>query len=300
MAISDRLYGVVPPLATPLTDDRKVDEPGLRKLIQHMLDGGVHALFVMGSTGEFPAFDREQRRAIIEITIDEVKGRIPILAGVSDAGTELTARNAKDAEAVGADAVVVTMPYYFLGARDQGALDHFRYVAKSTSLPLIIYNIPQVVKSNVTPAVVAQLAKEGTAVAIKDSSTDFNHFQELISQLKETPSFKIFQGSEFQMGASMLMGAHGGVLGIANVIPRLCVQLYEVSLSGDVARTQELQRKVTAISQVFWSGESALGSLKAAISMLGFCGQMTTMPIQPASDESRKKIRKILEDCGVI
>ncbi len=96
------------------------------------------------------------------------------------------------------------------------------------------------------------------------------------------------------------MGAHGGVLGIANLIPRLCVQLYEAASSGNVQEARELQRKVTAVSQVFWAGESTLGGLKAAISMLGICGQTPSLPIPPASDESREKIRKILVECGLI
>ena len=300
MSTLENLHGVIPALATPLTEDRKVDESGLRKLVQHIVDGGAHALFVMGSTGEFPAFTKERRRSIIEMVISEARGRVPIFAGVSDCGTELAIGNAEDAEAAGADAVVLTMPYYFGRATDRDVLDHFRCVAKSTSLPVIMYNVPQAVKTAVSVDTVVKLAEEETVVAIKDSATDFTHFQDLIFRLSHLPNFRIFQGSEFQMGASILMGAHGGVLGIANLVPRLCVELYEAASSGDIDRTRELQRKVTAVSQAFWAGESTMGGLKAAISMLGFCGQTTTMPIQPASEESRKKIRKILVDCGVI
>lgn len=300
MSVFDNLSGVIPPVATPLTDDRKLDVAGLRRLVKHLLDGGAHALFVMGSTGEFSAFTREERRSIIEMVKDEVAGRVPILAGVSDSGTELAAGNAKDAEAAGADGVVSTLPYYFPAFSQQDVLDHFRYVAQSTSLPLIIYNIPRIVKSLVEPATVIKLAEEGTAAAIKDSSTDFTHFQKLIFGLSHMPRFRIFQGSEFQFAASMLMGAHGGVLGIANLIPRLCVQLYEAASSGNIEEARELQRKVTVASQVFWAGESTLGGLKAAISMLGICGQTPSLPIPPASDKSREKIRKILVDCGLI
>ena len=208
--------------------------------------------------------------------------------------------NAKDAEEVGADAVVLTMPYYFRASGDQDALDHYRHVAKNTSLPLIVYNVPQAVKSIVSVDVVVQLAEEGTAFAIKDSMTDFNHFQSLIQRLRHLPNFRIFQGSEFQMGASVFMGAHGGVLGIANVIPHLCVELYEAAAQGRVEESRELQRKVTAVSQVFWAGESPLGGLKTAISMLGFGGPTASIPIQPLSPKSQEKIKKILVDEGVI
>lgn len=300
MGFIDNLSGVIPPLATPLTEDYKLDEANLRKLTSFMVDGGASALFVMGSTGEFPAFTRDERKAILKIVIDEVGGKIPILAGISDSASRLAVMNAHATEEVGADAVVLTMPYYFRAVGDQDALDHFRYVAKNTSLPLIIYNIPQVVKSPVSVNVIAQLAEEGTVVAIKDSSTDFNHFQSLITRLATMPHFRIFQGSEFQMAASVFMGAHGGVLGIANVIPRLCVKLYEAASQGRVEEARELQRRVTAVSQVFWAGESPLGGLKTAISMVGFGGATASIPTQPLSPKSQERIKKILTDAGVI
>ena len=300
MSFIDSLSGVIPPLATLLTEDYKVDEANLRKLAGFMVEGGASALFVMGSTGEFPAFTQDERKAILKTVIDEVNGRIPILAGISDSASRLAVMNAHNAEDVGADAVVLTMPYYFRAVGDQDALDHFRYVAKSASLPLIMYNIPQVVKSPVSVNAIAQLAEEGAIVAIKDSSTDFNHFQKLISRLSPMPNFRIFQGSEFQMAASIFMGAHGGVLGIANVIPHLCVKLYETASQGQVDEARELQRRVTAVSQVFWAGESPLGGLKTAISMVGFGGPTASIPIQPLTPKSQEKIKKILTDAGLV
>lgn len=300
MPMPSKLSGIIPPLATPLTADRRIDEPALRKLTRYVMDSGVHALFVMGSTGEFPVFTREDRRRIIEIVVDEAGGKLPILAGVSDAGTELAALNARDAEAVGADAAVLTLPYYFPVTTDEAALIHFRRVKASTGLPLIMYNVPSAVKNFLKADVTVQLAEEGTAVAIKDSSTNFNHFQELITRLADKPNFSIFQGSEFQSAASILMGADGGVLGIANLAPKLCVQLYEAASGGNVSEARELQRRVTAVSQVFWAGESTLGGLKAAISMIGIGGPESSLPIAELSDASLAKIHRILEECGLI
>ena len=297
------LSGIVCPLATPLTDERRIDEAGLRRLVGRVMDGGVRAVFVMGSTGEFPAFSREERRFAIETVVDEVAGRLPVLAGVSDSGTELAARNARDAEAAGADAVVATLPYYFPPYSDRAALDHFRHIAGSTSLPLIIYNIPQLVKGAVAVEAVAALAEDRSAAGIKDSSADFEYFQSLIFRLSDMPHFRILQGSEFHLAASLLMGAHGGVLGIANLAPGLCVQLYEAASGGSpqrIEQARELQRRLTALSRIFQVGESPLGSLKAAMSMLDICSPVTTMPIPVVSDESRRKIRKIVEACGLI
>ena len=295
------LSGIVCPLATPLTDERRIDEAGLRRLVGRVMDGGVRAVFVMGSTGEFPAFSREERRFAIETVVDEVAGRLPVLAGVSDSGTELAARNARDAEAAGADAVVATLPYYFPPYSDRAVPDHFRHVAGSTSLPLIIYNIPQLVKGAVAVEAVAALAEDGSAAGIKDSSADFEYFQSLIFRLGDMPHFRILQGSEFHVAASLLMGAHGAVLGIANLAPRLCVQLYEAASSPPrrIEEAWELQRRLTALSRIFRVGESPVGSLKAAMSMLDICSPVTTMPIPVVADEARRAIQRIIEECGL-
>ncbi len=299
MSRLDNVSGIIPPLITPLTEDRKIDEAGLRKVTRHVLDGGVHGVFVMGSSGEFPFFDRDDRRRVIEVVLDEVAGKVPVFAGISDSGTELAAGNARDAESAGADALVLTMPYYFPAFSDQDILVHYRYVAQVTGLPLVLYNIPRTVKTMIGVDVIAQLAEEGTIRATKDSSTDFNHFQKLLIRMSEMPGFRIFQGSEFQAAASILMGAHGCVLGIANIVPGLCVQLYEAAVRGDSAQARELQRRVTAVSQIFWAGEAPLPSLKMAASILGLCAPTLHLPMPTISDASRDKIRKILENNDV-
>ena len=293
------LSGIIPPLATPLSDERRIDEAGLRGLVRYVLDARVHALFVMGSTGEFNALSREERRFAVETVVDEVGGSVPVLAGVSDAGTELAARNAKDAETAGADAVVAVLPYYSPLYTQQAALDHFRHIARSTNLPLVVYNVPQATKGVVEVETIRTLAEEGTAAAVKESSTDFTYFQDLLFRLSDMPHIRVFQGSEFHLASSVFMGAHGGVLGISNLVPGLCVQLYEAASSGRIDEARELQRRLTQVCQVFWAGESVVGSLKAAMSILGICSPVTTMPIPSASEESRRKIRKIVESCGL-
>ena len=299
MSIFDSLSGIIPPLATPLMDDRTVDVPGLRGLVNHVIGGGSAGIFVMGSTGEFPFFTADVRKQIIRIVVEETAGRVPVLAGVSDSGTELTARNARDAEEAGADAIVATLPYYFATPQESAQLEHFRCVAGSTKLPLALYNAPHTVKTALAAATIVKLAEEGTAQAIKDSSGDLIGFQDVIFALKDMPGFRIFHGSEFLLGAAVLMGGHGGVLGMANLAPSFCVQLYEAAARGDAARTRDLQRKVTELSRIFWVGESVVGSLKAALSILGLCSPITSIPIPSASEESTRKIRRIMADCGL-
>ena len=296
----DTISGIIPPLITPLTEDRRIDEVGLRRVVRHVLNAGVHGVFVMGSSGEFPFFDRDDRRRAIEIAADEVAGKVPVFAGISDSGTELAARNAKDAESVGAAALVLTVPYYFRSSGDDDIRTHYRHVGGATGLPLVMYNIPQTVKTMIGVDVIAQLAEEGVICAIKDSSTEFNHFQSLLQRMSGTPSFRIFQGSEFQAAASLLMGAHGCVLGIANIVPGLCVQLYESAAGGDAARSRELQRRVTAVSQLFRVGVPSPTAMKIAASILGLCGRTVSLPLREATEDAVVRISEIMEDCEVI
>ncbi len=296
----ENLSGIIPPLITPLTEDRRLDEAGLRRVVGHVLGAGVHGVFVMGSSGEFPFFDREDRRRIIEAVVGEVAGRVPVFAGISDSGTELAARNAEDAEAAGADALVLTVPYYFKAFGDEDIRVHYRHAAGMTGLPLVMYNIPQTVKTMIGVDVIAELAEEGTVRAVKDSSTDFTHFQKLLSRMSGMPGFRIFQGSEFQAASSILMGAHGGVLGIANIAPALCVQLYEAAARGDAAGSRELQRRVASLAGIFAAGRSAAASMKAAASILGLCGPTVCLPLPEATPEVRGRIHRVLVECGVI
>lgn len=299
MASLDNLAGIIPPLATPLRDDRKMDVPAMRRLVSHVIGGGVHGVFVMGSTGEFPAFTREERQTAIETVVDEVSGRVPVLAGVSDAGTELAVRNARDAEAAGADAVVVSLPYYFPIQSDSAVLEHFSWVADSTKLPLLVYNIPQIVKGVVRAEMVHALVERGIAFAVKDSSEDFTYFQELLFGRDTLPSLRVFLGGESMMGAGILMGGHGSVPGIANLAPEICVQVYEAASIGRIEDTRRLQRRLNSLCRLLYAGESVIASLKAALSLIGICGPATTVPLPPASEAARSEIKKIIEDFGL-
>lgn len=300
MSVFDNLSGIIPPIPTPLTEDRTLDEPALRRLVNHVIDGGCSGIFVMGSTGEFPFLDRDERKHIIRLAAEETAGRVPVLAGVSDAGTDLAVRNARDAEEAGADAAVATLPYYFATPQESAQIEHFRCIARSTGLPLALYNAPHTVKTALKAETVITLAQEGTAKAIKDSSSDFMEFQKMVFALGDKPGFRIFHGSEFLVGAAVLMGGHGGVLGMANLAPKICVQLYEAAARGDAAQTRELQQKLTEIGRVFYAGESVIGSLKAVLSILGLCSPITSIPIPAASEESMRRIEHIMADCGVI
>jgi len=283
------LSGIIVPLATPLHSDESVDEPALRRLVQHVLRGGVHGIFASSSTGEFAALTDQERRRALEIVVDEVKGAVPVLAGVGDSGTRRALQRVEEAQEIGVDALVAILPYYTGVSNMDEAKEHFAEIAKASSLPVLLYNIPQRVGISLTTEVIAELRELPQIVGIKDSAEDFNRFQALVRM--GGAAFRVFQGSQLQIAASLLMGAHGAVPGLANLAPRLCVALYEAARDMQVERVRELSRALSELYRIhLFDGSSYFGGLKAALEMIGICQGYTARPTASPDTHARARI----------
>ena len=270
------LKGIFPPIATALTEAEDFDEEGMRRLVQYLLEAGVHGLFVLGSTGEFATFTTGERQRIVEIVVGEVSGKVPVLANATDVGTKKTIENARIVAASGADAVILMVPYYFTHTAAE-VISHFRHVLSAVDVPIFIYNNPFSTKFNITPDIVGELAKEDRIVGIKDSSNDFEQFQELLRMFRGSKDFKVFQGEEANLAPGILLGAAGAVLTIANVVPKLCVEIYEAGSAGDIEKASLLQDKLMSVFDILQvsgtlTNGSAIGGVKAALASLGICG----------------------------
>src|SRR6185437_9616913 len=177
-----RLHGVVPPVVTPLTDDYKVDFPSFTRVIEHLIKGGVHGLFFLGSTSEVTFHDEATRRAILEHAVKVVNGRLPVLAGVVDPATDRVIGHAVSARKIGVDGVVVTAPFYTRTSQAE-TIDHFRAIRAAAGIPLVAYDIPVCVHIKLDRDTVATLAHEGTVVGLKDSSGDDGNLRAVIGDL---------------------------------------------------------------------------------------------------------------------
>ena len=166
---SRKFFGITPPILTPFTPDERVDRASLKRLVDYMIDNGIHGIWAAGTTGEFATMKDEERVIAIETIMDAAAGRVPVIACIADASTERTVDMGLAIKHTGVDAVAATPPYYFSNTPDE-LLDHYRYIREKVDLPLFVYNIPSTVKVAVPPAVTVQLAKEGTVIGIKDSS----------------------------------------------------------------------------------------------------------------------------------
>ena len=283
------LSGIIPPLVTPLQADESVDEPAMRRLVQHVLRGGVHGLFVMGTTGEFAALADSERRRAIEVVVDEAKGKVPVIAGVGDSSTRRALARVVEAQEAGVDGLVAILPYYHGVNTMDEAKAHFEIIAKASSVPVMLYNIPQKIGTSLTVDVIADLREVPQIVGIKDSSEDFGRFLAIIRM--ESAAFRVFQGSEIQGAASLLMGAHGCVPGMANLAPKLWVQLYEAAREGNLEQVRELHRAAADLNRIYWfEGTSPVGGLKAALEMIGVCQAYPARPMARADIHARARI----------
>lgn len=295
----EKLRGILPALATPLLPDGSPDEESLRRLVNHQIDNGVVGFFPCGSTGEGPMLTDEAWRTVIGVVVSEVAGRVPVLANVADTGTARTIQRARQAAELGADAVVTTLPFYYVHA-GQEARQFFTEVADNAPAPLFIYNVPQRTGYSLPADLLVELAEHPNIHGVKDSAVDpILHF-ELVDRLC-TSDFTVLNGSEFFLGASVIMGGDGGLLGICNVCPKLCVELYEAAAMGDIPAVRRLQPIVSDITKIFFTQPgSPISGLKKAMEMLGLCGPRTSHPFVPTTPEQDTVIRGILDGNGLL
>lgn len=280
------LRGIIPPMITPLLDPHTLDRAGLHRLIENMIDGGVHGLFALGTTGEGPALSYRLRREIVELTCQIVAGRVPVLVAISDTSIEESLALGNWAAVCGADAVVAAAPYYFAVSQS----DLYRVIENLSSnlpLPLFIYNMPSLTKAFFEPETVLRASRLPNVCGIKDSSGDLNYVRAVIAALAGRKDFSVLVGPEELLTESMALGAHGGVNGGANLFPRLFVRLYEALRSGDAANAAILQAKVLELGSILYSiGEpesSYLRGLKLGLELLKVCPATMSVPFESAN-----------------
>lgn len=290
--MSDRLdhalRGVVPPVVTPLRADQTLDEESFLRQVRRCLDAGCSGVFVAGSSGEGPWLTAEQRRRVVELAAGT--GTV-VLAGVMLPGTSMAREAALAAESAGADAIVVSAPYYF-GADESTIIRHVEAVARTVGVPTILYNIPQCTHNLMSAGVVERLAADPRVIGIKDSSGDLELFAAHL-RLHEQRSFRVLQGAEPVMGQSLTMGADGLVPGLGNVAPQLFVRLVEAVREGDDLVTPVIERQIRALGTIF-SIAPTFAAMKAACEVLGACPRTTAAPLAPATDEQVSRIADVL------
>lgn len=301
----DRLHGIFTPILTPLTDDEDVDHSSLRRLVNYLIDLGVHGIWATGTTGEFPCFDHVEREAILHTVVDAVAGRVPVIAGIGDASTRLAIAHGHAARRAGVDAVALTPPYYYVNSQDE-LLEHYRATRQAVDLPLLVYNIPQNVKARLEVPTVLTLAREGTVVGLKDSQNDLDWFRQVMIGTREAGlDFRGFLGTRILIDSGIIAGAHGAIPGISNVNAADCVAVYEAARRGDWAtadrhtvRTVEIQ-KIIGIAKGSPTASSFSG-MKAILKALGVISTARVrLPLRTVTTDEEARIARAVADFGL-
>jgi dihydrodipicolinate synthase/N-acetylneuraminate lyase len=293
------LRGIIPPMVTPLSSPNSVDRGGLERLIEHLISGGVHGLFILGTTGEGPALSYVLRRELIERTCAQVAGRVPVLVGITDTSYEESCTLAAHAKRSGADAVVTAPPFYFAVSQN----DLFRLVESlsgQVELPLYLYNMPSLTKARFEPETVLRMAELPNVWGLKDSSGDLAYVRSIVTRMQSRPEFTVLVGPEDLLLESIALGAHGGVCGGANLFPGLFVSVYEAAREGSAAKAALLQQKVNGIGKLLYGiGEaesSYLRGLKLGLELMDICKSTLTLPFHSADPKGHEVLRaKLME-----
>ncbi|MET9785655.1 dihydrodipicolinate synthase family protein [Streptomyces canus] len=311
MTLPAPLTGVVPPVCTPLTPDREVDVPSLLRLVDHLVAGGVHGLFVLGTSSEAAFLTDAQRRLVVETVAGHVGGRLPVLAGVIDMTTNRVLDHVRAVTAAGADAVVVTAPFY-ASTHPVEIARHYRLVAAGSPVPVIAYDLPSGVHTKLSADVVLELAAEGVLAGLKDSSGDLAGFRTVVSGARAHPDitgFSVLTGSELTVDAALAVGADGAVPGLANVDPEGYVRLDRLFRAGDREAARAEQERLCALFGMVGVGDrarmggssSALGAFKAALYLRGVIDcPATAEPQVPLSEAEVARVGRFLAGAGLL
>jgi 4-hydroxy-tetrahydrodipicolinate synthase len=292
-----RFHGIIPPLITPLRDRDALDVEGLERLIEHVLAGGVHGIFLLGTTGEAPSLSYRLRRELITRAAALLRGRVPLLVGITDTAYVESVHLAQHAADAGAAAVVLSTPYYFPAGQTE-LLGYVRNIVAGLPLPLVLYNMPSLTKVWFEVETLAQLASIEQIVGIKDSSGDLDYFARLMTLRGDRPDWSIMIGPEALLPEAMRLGADGGVAGGANVFPRLFVRCYEAAMAGDeehMKTTSAAIDELQAIYDIGKYGSRFIKATKCAASLLGLCDDFMAEPFHRFHAEDRERVRQILK-----
>lgn len=299
---SPRFQGIVPPLVTPLVGADTLDVEGLERLVEHVVSGGVHGLFVLGTTGEGPSLSGTLQKELVGRVVRCVAGRMPVLVGISDASLEESLALARCAAEYGAAAVVAAPPYYFPAAQEP-LVRWGRELASRVPLPLLLYNMPEMTKLVLEPDTVRRLADCPAIVGVKDSGGDLDYFATLARIVREERlDWSLFVGPELLLPKACGLGGHGGIPGGANVMPRLFVDFLAAIRAGDEACVAALRDRAKLLGKLYEVGSMPgriVVGIKAALATMGICRDGVASSFERFDAGQRREVAKILATLGV-
>jgi 4-hydroxy-tetrahydrodipicolinate synthase len=297
MKMDFKPYGVIPPLVTPLTKEGKLDERALRLMINHLIANGLHGVFPAGTTGEFYGLTDDEYRELLMITVDEVKGRVPVYAGVNHITTRGAVRLTEIAEECKVDALSILTPM-FITPTQEDLIRHYETIAKSTALPILIYNNKPKTGVDMFPPTVAKLADVKNIIGVKDSTGDMTNTEEYL-RLTKGKDFHVMMGRDTLIYAALCYGASGAIASCSNVAPRIAADIYDKYMAGDREGALEAQFKLAPLRIAFNLGTFP-AVIKEGLAMQGIDVGCCYEPVGPLKEHERESLRKILKELELI
>jgi len=288
--------GIVPAMVTPINADGKINTEILRKLTNYLIEGGVHGLFPVGSQGEFYALTFEDKKKVLEVVVEETQGRVPVYAGTGAITTREAVALTKMAESVGASAVSVITPF-FVHPSDAELLEYYTAVAKSTRLPVLLYNNPGRTGVNISADFVVKASKVDNIVGIKDSSGDLTLTAEYIRRTGET--FSVLAGRDTLIYGTLCYGGKGAIAATANVVPKIIVEIYEAFVVGDMRRALSAQFRLAPLRLAFDLGTFPV-VIKEALTLIGIEAGVGIPPVGGMKPQAKAELKEILKNMGLL
>lgn len=289
------IRGVIAAIPTPFDEADKVDIGGLKRLTRYVLESGVHGIMTTGGTGEFPSLVREEKREVTRTVVDEVGGKVPVIAGTAACSTIETIALSKDAEEAGADAVIVTAPYYF-PLPEMALLGHYRELASAIGIPVVLYNNPLYTGNNLSPGLVGKLADTDGVIGIKQSNSDLGQFVETVRVVGERIS--VCTGIDSQFYASLCVGGKGIFSTAAAVIPREMVQVYAHFMNQEHDKARSLHMILQSLNRYLEYDPGYVSPCKEALNLLGIHVGRVRKPLPDLSEPEREAIKQALRGLG--
>lgn len=290
------IKGIITPIITPMNPDESVNLPELRNQIERQIAGGVHGIFCFGTNGEGYILSTQEKEEILEATIDQVKGRVPVYAGTGCISTRDTIYMSRRAQALGADVLSIITPS-FAAASQKELYDHYCEVAKHVDLPIVLYNIPPRTGNKLLPETVAKLARDVDVIqGAKDSSGDLENLKAYIRLTQDVGKpFSVLAGNDGAILTCLKEGGAGGIAGRANLYPKSLASIYNSFVAGDIAQAEKLQDAVATLQRVFQFGNPNT-VIKKAVAMLGYPVGDCRRPFNYLCDEGIAELQAVLKE----
>jgi len=283
-------------LVTPFARNGSVDEAAVRRLVRRQIDAGIHFLVPVGTTGESPTLSIAERVRIVELTVDEANGRVPILAGAGGYDTQEVIHAAGEMKKAGADGLLSVTPYYNKPTQE-GLFQHYRAIADSTTLPIVVYNVPGRTGCNIEPATVVRLASLPQIVGIKEASGNISQMCEVCRSVPE--DFLVLSGDDAVTLPLMAVGGRGVISVVSNEIPAEMAEMVEAGERGDFASARAIHARILPLMQVNFI-ESSPGPVKVAMAAMGLLEEIYRLPMVSPREESKSKVLSVLKDLNLL